>query len=430
MNYSVMRPIRSIGAFVILAWPLLLECQISAASKGQAQQPLTVTAVISMVLNSNPRIAAAGERVRAAEGSRRTARSWINPTLSYQVEDTGFPGQATPAGLEKETSATAMIPLAPLYQLRPRSAQANAEVRAAEAELQSVRRSASLDAVGAFYSAALAQVSVSSLDESRAWVDSLITYTAARVREGAAAEVDLIRLELERDRAETDLALARVDVARSRSELASLIGTNQFDIDPARAAESAWRPAPLPPLEDVVARAVTNRPELAAADARIAAAASGVSVQRNAIVRDLGLMTGLKTMSGTRSMIAGLSVTLPLFDQNRGEIQRAVAERRIAAFDRQLSEREIVAEVSATYAAVETLSAQLARMQGGLIRRAEEARRIAEGAYREGATPLTQVLEAARALAEARQLYYRALFTREHQFIALTLVHPSAERAR
>jgi outer membrane protein TolC len=58
-------------------------------------------------------------------------------------------------------------------------------------------------------------------------------------------------------------------------------------------------------------------------------------------------------------------------------------------------------------------------MQGGLLRRAEEARRIAEAAYREGAAPLTQVIEASRALADARQVYFRALFTRAQALIEL-----------
>jgi outer membrane protein TolC len=58
-------------------------------------------------------------------------------------------------------------------------------------------------------------------------------------------------------------------------------------------------------------------------------------------------------------------------------------------------------------------------MQGSLLRRAEDARRIAEAAYREGATSLVQVLDAARAFAEARQVYYRALFARQQSIVEL-----------
>jgi outer membrane protein, heavy metal efflux system len=389
-----------------------------AAAPVSSPHAFNVDSVMAMVRRSNPRIGAAIESLRAAQGARRTAGAWTNPMLTYQVENTGFPGQSSPLGLDRETSAFAMLPLEPAYQLRSRAARASAEVRAAAADARSTRREITLQAVATFYSTALAQVEVAALEDTRAWVDSLVRYTGARVTEGAAAEVDLIRLEVERDRAETDLALARVDFARSRAALASLIGSNDFAIDFPSAVEDATSRS-IPELQVALAAARKWRPEIAAADARVAATSSGVALERRSLVRQMALMTGVKSTGGTRSMMSGVSMSVPLFDQNRGEIQRAEAQRRGAALDRLAAEREVVADVTATVAAVETLSAQLSRMQGGLIRRAEEARRVAEGAYREGATPLTQVLDAARTLAEARQLYYRALFGREQAVIEL-----------
>lgn len=374
--------------------------------------------MIAIVRSGNPRVAAAIESFRAAQGSRRTAAAWTNPTVTYQVENTGFPGQSSPSGLDREASALAMLPLEPAYQRRSRIARASAEVRIAAADARSIRREVTLQAVATFYSAALAQVRVVALEDNRAWTDSLVRYIGARVNEGAAAGVDLIRLEVERDRAETDLALARVDLATSQAALASLIGFSHFAIDLPFAVETA-RSRSLPDLQAALAAARQARPEIAAAEARLAATSSGLALERRSVVRELALMTGLKSTAGTRSMMSGVSFSLPLFDQNRGEIQRAEAQRRGAAFDRQAAERDVVADVTATVAAVEMLSAQLTRMRGGLIRRAEEARRIAEGSFREGATPLTQVLEASRTLSEARELYYRALFARDQAWIEL-----------
>jgi cobalt-zinc-cadmium efflux system outer membrane protein len=338
--------------------------------------------------------------------------------VTYQVENTAFPGQTAPLGIDRETTAFAMLPLEPAYQLRSRIAVANAEVRIASANANMTRRDITLEAVSAFYSTAFAQVEVAALDDNRAWVDSLIRYTGSRVKEGAAAEVDLIRLEVERDRAETDLAIARVELIRAHTNLASLLGTDNFDVVVPAAGPNqsgmSYR------LDEALVTAKRLRPEILAADARVDAASAGASLERNSVLRDLGLMTGVKSTGGTRTMIAGVSLPLPIFNQNRGEIQRAEAEKRVAKFDRETAERRVVADVTATVGAVETLSAQLARMQDGLIRRAEEARRVAEGAYREGATPLTQVLDAARALTDSRQLYYRALFARDQALIELT----------
>lgn len=407
----------------LLLFPLLAGSPASAqrATLPPSNQgpPLSVDRVVAAALSTHPSVGAAREMVNAAGGSRRTARSWTNPTFSFQTEESDVAGAHGAATTARETMTTAMLPLEPIYQLRSRAARATAEVRAAEADLRSARRKIALRAVSTYYETALAQVMVEGLGEVQLWLDALVSYTGTRFREGAAAELDLIRLQVEQDRAGTELALARVDFARSRAELTSLIGTDSFRIDPVVAANVTPAGRAAATIEALTAIAKSRRPEIAAADARVAAAGFGVSVERNAFIRELGVMAGVKDMAGTRSLVAGLSLPLPIFDQNRGEIQRADAERRVAVFDRAISERQVVAEVRAAYSAATTLEAQVSKIGGVMLRRAEESRRIAEGAYREGATSLTQVLDAARALVEARETYYRAVFARNMSLIEL-----------
>lgn len=403
--------------------------QLTAFASGESAsgRSLTVSEAMSRALATHPRIGAAAEAVHAARGIRLTARSWTNPTFSQQTENGGFPGRAAPLGIDREVMTTGTLSLAPLYQLWPRAASASADVRAAEADLIGARRAIALDAAAAFYAMAVAQVSVDALIDVRSWLDSLVAYTRPRVREGAAAEVDLIRLEVEQGRAETDLAMARVDFARARARLAVVVGVDSFTV----AAIDTTTVAPLlPPLASLLILARQQRPELIAANARVDAARAGATMERTNIVRDIAVTAGVKTMAGTRSFMTGLSFPVPLFDQNRGEIQRAEARRRIAAFERQQVEREIAADVTASYAAVQTLSEQAALLHGGLLRRAEEARRIAEAAYREGATPLVQVLDAARALAEARQVYYGALFAHQQSTLELSAAIGSGDLGR
>lgn len=406
----------------LAAMPLVVLCFSTTVAQAQERleqrSTLTLKAGISRALATHPRVGAAAEAVRAARGSRLTARSWTNPTFNYQSEgSSGSAAGGSPLALDREVMAFGMLPLEPLYQLWPRASQASAEVRAAEADLAATRRMIVLDAASAFFSAASAQVSIDALLDVRIWLDSLVAYTRTRVREGAAAEVDLIRLEVEHGRAEIDLAMARVDFARARALLATLVGTDAFTL--VVSVDTALSISPLPRREALLVVATTRRPEMQAANARLDAARSGVSVERSRIVREVGVMAGVKTMGGTRSLMTGFSLPVPLFDQNRGEIQRADAQRRIAAFERDQVERQVTADVNANYAAVQTLTEQLALMQGSLLRRAEEARRIAEAAYREGATSLVQVLDAARAFAEARQVYYRALFARQQSILEL-----------
>ena len=123
-------------------------------------------------------------------------------------------------------------------------------------------------------------------------------------------------------------------------------------------------------------------------------------------------------------MIAGLSLAIPLFVGNRGEVQRASAERDAARFDVLNEERTAFAQVAGALEMVRLLSAQAATFARGgpdsFLARADEARRIALGAYREGAVPLFQVIDAARTWGDARLTYYRTLYA-QHQSV-LTLI--------
>jgi len=406
------------AALVSLLIPLTgVHAQVQFSASTQRRVSLTLDEAIQAAL-TNPSVMAARERVSAARGTLRTARTWTNPTLNYQVENAQLPG-SKPSGVEREESIFAMLPLEPLYQLAPRVRRARLEVTAADYELSEARRMTIVDASSAFFRAAVAQVAVRSSTEVNAWLDSLIVYTSNRVREGAAAEADLLRLQVESGRAEVDLAMSQMDLARELAELSVVTG---IDADSVMVDPQSYSPRPsaaLSSLDSLTALALARRSDVAAAFTRVQAASAAVSIERRAIVREIGVMAGVKKMEGERSLMAGLSLPFPLFDRNAGEIQRAQAEQRAAAFEYDLVRRQVASEIQSALRGTVALESALAKTRN-LLARAEESRRIAEAAYREGAIPLSQVIEAARALADARQANARAYFGWRTALIELT----------
>jgi cobalt-zinc-cadmium efflux system outer membrane protein len=137
-------------------------------------------------------------------------------------------------------------------------------------------------------------------------------------------------------------------------------------------------------------------------------------------------MVGLKRTEGTSSLMAGISLPVPIFDQNRGDVARAHAERDLAAAELANTERTVGAEIRGALEAARLLSQRAELLSGnrggrrvGFLARATEARRISVGAYQEGAVPLLQVLDAARAWGEARVAFYRTLFAQHESIIAV-----------
>ena len=409
--------------------PLAPEGEASASpSTSLPLQPLTLRMLLVAVRVGHPTIQAALARVRATEGMRATAGRLGNPMLSYQVENTGFPLAKSVAGIDRETMEMATLPLEPFYLRGSRVARTAAEVRAARAEAERERQRVGLDAAGAFYRVALARVTAETGRDLVAWLDSLVAYNRARAREGVAAEADLLRSALEHDRAAAEATMADAELAQASAQITSALGA-QTTGGP---VEVAAGEAPLALLGAVHQRVtdggafestVSLRPDVRAARERLSAAAAAISTERRLLFREAGATLGTKQMMGTTSMIAGLSIPFPLFDQNRGEVARATAERDVARFDLAAQERLAEADVAGSLAAAHLLTARaetLARPgPDGLLARADEMRRIALGAYREGAIPLVQVLDAARAWGETRLTYYRTLYAQHQAVLAL-----------
>jgi cobalt-zinc-cadmium efflux system outer membrane protein len=171
--------------------------------------------------------------------------------------------------------------------------------------------------------------------------------------------------------------------------------------------------------------AIDGRPDVQAARERVTSSTAALAAERSMIVRQIGATIGTMQTGRTTSMIAGVSLPFPLFDQNRGEIQRASAERDAATFDLAAQERSATADLRGAYAAAIILTDRASRLSRqdstGFLARAEESRRIALGAYREGAVPLFQVIDAARSWADARMTYYKTIVA-QHQSVLSLLV--------
>ena len=392
--------------------------------------------MLSGVLTSHPLAEASLARARAARAARITAGLPMNPVLSHQV-DNGAIASATALGFERETMTMLTLPLQPLYQRHARVRGADAAVRAAEAEGIATRQRLGLQAASAYYRVALTQEGVAVMSDLARWLDTVVAYNQARVREGVAAEADLLRAQIERDRVRADVAMQEGELAAARAMLGAVIRTaadSRTALVVAGAVAVLHVPAPAATAgAAALDSAWLQRPDLLALRERAAAARAAVVGERTMIVRDLGVMIGRRQMGGANSFVAGVSLPVPIVDQNRGEIARAGAERDAAVLELTAAERAAGAQVAGARDVVRVLSERAQELASGgasgLLARADESRRIALGAYREGGVSLLQVLDAARAWGDARMMFFRLLYA-QHESVLALLVAEGADLAR
>lgn len=364
----------------------------------------------------HPLVGAASARVDAARGSRISAGSFPNPVLTYEEQGDGASGGHS-GGMPKERMTSAMLSLAPLWQRSPQLRRANEELGAATYDAEQTVRFLTAEAVRVYLDAGMAQVGVRLAREAEASLDTVVEFNRARVAEGVTAESDLIRVQLERLRASAERAMGEAELGRAQSRLLAYVPaaavpvsqlTEQVAVEAPSGIAHSLLAFELPALAELVTHMVERRADVRAARARARAARAGIAVERSMLIRDLSIMGGTVAMAGERAPMLGVTVPLPLFDQNRGGVRRASAEAVVAEHEVAWLEQQARAEVEARHRAAGALQHTLRELSAELIARADESLRIAISAYREGAVTVLHVIDATRASRDARLTYERA----------------------
>jgi cobalt-zinc-cadmium efflux system outer membrane protein len=252
-----------------------------------------------------------------------------------------------------------------------------------------------------------------------AWLDTITNYNTQRAREGAAAELDVIRSRMERDRVAAEHAMRGAELARARAALSAYV-TDAFVV------VAAFDTVPMPMPRAVAASpanalspALEARPDVTAARYRLDAARASIGVERTMILPALDATLGIKRAAGSSSLLFGINAPFPLLNQNRAEIRRTSAERDAADFDLSAARLSARGELAGALEAARLLTLHSAELAAGFLARADEARRITVAAYREGGVPLLQVIDAARAWGEAREVFFETLFAQHLSVLEL-----------
>jgi len=240
-----------------------------------------------------------------------------------------------------------------------------------------------------------------------------------RFHAGDVSEADLARAETSRLEVEQQVDVATEALASAKASLAFLLGSRDAvpdyelvpDLPPTvqPAALAAANPASL--LEE----ARQHRPDLAASRANMASAEAALTLAQRERIPDIAV-TGGYTQEGHGSEAIqpptatfGLSLPLPLFYQNGGEIEKAEAALHTQEILGRRLDAQVASDVASAWAAWQSASSRVSRMQSGLLERATRARDLVEYQYRRGAASLLEVLDAQRTFVSTNAEYYQSL---------------------
>jgi outer membrane protein, heavy metal efflux system len=379
------------GAIVGLALGLAL----MAAEPAMCAQRLTLTEAFSRALAADPALSAAGYRVVGAQANVRQAGRLPNPAVSATVEN--FAGTGNTSGFNRAETTFSVSQAIELGGDRAaRTDIARSELDAARIRRQMRALDLFRDVEVAWAEALAARAQVKAAEDRLAMIAAMKTETDRRVqaaRDPAFASA----------RAGALVAQARIalDNARSteRAALAALAsywgGTTDFElnlVDFQRVNEA-----------DIIAPDV-QAPDLGLPEAQARAARARVALEEARAIPDPSVYVGARRLNqdGSYGVVAGVTVTIPLFDDNSGNIARAEAEERAAMQDARALEVTREREIARLRARLLAGAAEVDRIAREIIPEAERSVRLVRDGIRRGAFSYLDASEAQRLLSEAR----------------------------
>ena len=403
-----MKKLRVITCLLLALWmPFTLFAQTSSTV---SPDYLSLDTAIEQFLRKNLTVEAARLEVGVAEAERIGARLRPRPGLTVSAENLRLSGE-TPANKLHEYGISVAQPIELGNRKALRMEVAERTVSVSEARLTEVLRRQLFDVKRTYYESVLARVLLDIEQENRDNFEGLVKFNTVRFEEGYIAEGDLIKVRLERTK--FDFAVANTELALRRAKIRLLELIGERDFERAVKVEISNRlqvPAVDLNLMQLKETALVNRPEIKVAEAELALAQSSIKLERSEAKGEVTPYVGYKRVGVDNTVLAGVTVPLPMGNRNQSGIARAEAKQRVSETNLSLVRNRTLAEVEAAYRAYENAREQVRAYEAGLLKQADESREIQLGAYQEGATELITLIEAQKTRTEVRANYYRAIF--------------------
>jgi len=367
---------------------------LAAAPSLVAQQPVTRAQAVAAALARGTRAAFGRADSAAAAGALHGARLYPNPLLS--------------ATYTKDVPHYHVIADLPLDLPWIRAARIGTAAAARDAVHYGVafERAAIRFDVDTAYTRALAAAARARLSRRNALAADSLRKTAQLRREvGDVSELDVHLAAVNAGQVEN--AAADDSVAAVEALLAVQLAMGLPGDDVSITLADSLAPPP-PPVPDSGLGAPTASLPVAAAAANLRSAERALALAHRSVLAAPSLQVGVErgdpTGPGGDLPTVGLSLPLPLFNWNGGEVAQAAAARDRAQANLDLVRRETEAELTRARRALTLALARLERDRL-LLFSADRVAAMSLQAYAEGAIALANVLEAQRNAREALARY-------------------------
>ncbi len=373
----------------------------AAAQEASPPDTVDLVAVVRLVNDASPRLAAERQSVAVAETDRIGAAAYPNPTIGYSYFRPGGGAQTVFTG-ERQQQFGIDLPIPVNGQRAARMEAAERGIDAARARVLAGGSALTSDAAAGYVDLLAAQEQAGLLTAAVGELAHLRTIIVGREASGMASRYDVTRIEVELSGTQARLEEARAKVADRAGALAALLGFPR------------WRPraqGPLAPLDIGAAAPATAKDRASTSPATLAAlrdeeaARAGIEVAKRERIPTPTFNLGRTWTSDPfgAANFAGVSVEIPILDGRRGPQARAEAQAIQANLRRQLVEVETAANLDRLAQVISLRKSSLERFERESAQRIPALKQMAEDAYRFGRGSILELLDAVRSRYDLQQ---------------------------
>ncbi|WP_441000448.1 TolC family protein [Fodinibius sp. SL11] len=377
------------------------------ASKVTISDTLTFSDALSKALLENPRLQSYGWQVRVKEAERIQASLLPNPTLNAEMENFGGTGPFEGYDAREVTVKLGQKILLGADRLK-RKRLAGATKKLAGWDYEAQRLDVLTGVTKAYISALEAQRQWQQQKELVDVAQNLYNSISAQVKAGKVSKLAQTKAQVELSRAKIDLENARNQWESARSSLAAYWGSEQPQFQQLKGELSM--PSAIPEYAKVQTY-IQQNPDVARWATELQQRESALDLAQARGIPDITVSGGYKRAEdlGASAAIVGVSIPLPFFDRNQGNIKAAKYELSRVQTQREAAVTQTYKALQTAYNKLDAAAHEVNQLQEQVLPGAKTAFEAAQIGYRQGKFDYLEVLDAQRTLFSTRTRYIQAL---------------------
>ena len=395
--------------------PLAGPPQVPVPLINSSARSVTLEQALDLAKRNNPTLQANQTLILQNKAQEITANLRPNPVLSW---DSQFLPLFSPSLWSDsnywETQAQYDVGIGYLFERgkkrQRRLDAAKSSTAVTEAQVSDAQRAVLSNAAQLFVSALLAK---SNLEFAEGFLESYkktVGISEERFKAGAMSRNDMFKIQLQSLQFESDVSNAQLVRAQALASLRQFLGFDSVPPDYAVVGSLAYEPVTAR-LQDLEARALSNRPDLQAAERSVTASESQVGLAKANAKVDLNVTFDYTRLNQTNLGAFYFNIPLPVFNKNQGEIARTQYAVTQSQFQLKAAEQQVLTDVRNAYEGLHRSEQMVQLYDKGYLDKATESLDITKFSYEHGAASLLDFLDAERSYRSTELSYRQALAT-------------------